>query len=153
METTLNIHDDILNRIAVAARSKGISRSELIIMLIKKVMDDIPDPGQFGTLVRYQKREKPDKWRTFHLQVRMDDYEYMLDLRKLLKMSVSLILAYAVKKYLINIINNKNTDNYHYCNYLIIKDRIDNITYWKLVWGYPHNIAQILPGSGYNSKF
>lgn len=116
-------------------------------------MDDIPDPGRFGTLVQYQQRSSPKYWHIFHLRVRVDDYEYLLDLRKLLKMSVSMILSYAVKKYLNRIINGGNTDNYQYNNYVIIKDMIDNIIYWKLIWGYPPNIAKIIPESRNNQKF
>jgi hypothetical protein len=145
METTLNINTAIFEKITTAAHLKGISRSKLIIILIKKVMDDIPEPGRFGTLVRYQKKCKPDDWHVFHVRVRMDDYEYLLDLRKLLKMSVSLILSYAVMKFLNKFLNRNNTDNYQYSNYVIIKDMIDNIPYWKLIWGYPPNLEKILP--------
>lgn len=147
METTLNIHAEILQRITLAAQLKGVSRSDVIVTLIKLVMDDIPDPGRFGSMVRYQERSNPEDWHIFHIQLRVDDYEYMLDLRKLLKMSVSLILSYAVSKYLNSILKEANTDNYRYKNYVIIKDMIDNITYWKFIWGYPPNIARILPES------
>lgn len=144
METTLNIDSDIYDKITMAAASYGISRSELIILLIKKTMDDIPDPGCMGTMVRYQKRRNHRQWHVFHLQVRMDDYEYFLDLRKLLKMSVSLILAYAVNKFL-NKLKISKTDNYPYKNYLIIKEVINNLISWRFIWGYPLNIRQFLP--------
>jgi hypothetical protein len=144
METTLNIHIDILRKITMAAGSLGISRSELITLLIKKMMDDITDPGRLGSMVQYQERSSPDCWRVFHLQVGFDDYEYFIDLRKLLKMSVSLILAYAVKKFL-NKLNISKTDNYPYKNYLIVKEVIDNVICWRYIWGYPINIRQFLP--------
>ena len=147
METTLNIRTDISEKIALAARLKGISRSEMIAILIKKVMDDISDPGRMGKMVQYQNRRNPDEWHTFHLQVREDDYEYFLDLRKLVKMSVSLILAYAVEKFLDKLLKNNNTDNNRYRNYIIIKDVIDNIICWKFIWGFPPNIEKII----YNS--
>ncbi|MBP7736933.1 MAG: hypothetical protein KA369_13230 [Spirochaetes bacterium] len=144
METTLNIHIDILRKITLAAGSLGISRSELITLLIKKMMDDVTDPGRLGSMVRYQERNSPDSWRIFHLQVRFDDYEYFLDLRKLLKMSVSLILAYAVINYL-NTFNKNKTDNYPFKNYVIMKEVIDNVICWKFIWGYPIKIRQFLP--------
>src|SRR5271157_4741403 len=100
METTINVHSEILDKISIAARARDISRSEMIITLIKKGMIDIADPGRLGNLVRYQKRGRPEDWHVFHIKLRADDYEYLLDLRKLLKMSVSLILAVMVKKYL-----------------------------------------------------
>ncbi len=146
METTLNIHVDILNKISRAAQSYGTSRSELITTLIKKLMDDIIDPGCLGTMVRYQKRSDPDNWHAFHLQIRADDYEYFLDLRKLLKMSVSLILAYAVNKYL-GKQKTYNTDNYLYKHYAISKEIINNVICWKFIWGFPPDILELLPKS------
>lgn len=153
METTINIHSDVLEKITLAAKLQKTSRFKLIITLIKETMNDISDPGQFGTLVTYQKRSNPGDWHIFHIQLRMDDYEYLLDLRKLLKMSVSLILSYAVKKYLKKIFSCNRTDNYRYRNYVIIKDIIDNIICWKFIWGYPPNIAQILPDTPASIKF
>jgi len=127
METTLNIHVDIYKRIVDAAARKGLSCSELIVYLLKKVMDDMPNPSNLGKMVQYQKRSTPDEWHTLHVSLREDDYEYFLDLRKLMKMSVSFILACAVKKYLHGLINKKITDNYQFKNYILAKMVIDNI--------------------------
>ena len=144
METTLNVHIDILTKITRAAQIKGISRSDLIILLIKKTMDAISDPVRIGTMVRYQKRMKADDWHTFHIRLRMDDYEYLLDLRKLLKMSVSLILAYAVEKYLGKLIKGNITDNYQYKNYIVIRELIGNIISWRFIWGLPPNLEKLI---------
>ncbi|MBP7738700.1 MAG: hypothetical protein KA369_22180 [Spirochaetes bacterium] len=144
METTLNIHVDIFRLINSAAKARGISRSDLIVTLLKKVMDDIANPSRLGKLVQYQEKSMPCEWRTFHVSLREDDYEYFLDLRKLLKMSVSLILAYAVKKYLKRIMNKNITDNYLFKNYVLAKMVIDNIVCWKLIWGYPPDITKFI---------
>jgi hypothetical protein len=145
METTLNIHVDILAQINRAARARGISRSKTIIILIKNVMKDIPDPGRMGRLVQYQPRNSPDKWHRFHIQLRIDDYEYLLDLRKLLKMSVSSILAYALQKYGDKLMDGNGADNNRYKNYMIIREVIDNIICWRFIWGYPPRIEKFLP--------
>ncbi len=142
METTVNISTNNLEKITRTAQSLGISRSAMFIMLIKMVMDDIPEPGNFGTLVRYQARKIQSDWNTFHLKVREDDYEYLLDLRKFLKMSVSLIIAYAIKKFLGKIHDKDMTDNNRYKNYVLIKEMIDNIICWRLFWGYPPSIGE-----------
>jgi len=144
METTLNIHSDILKRIDTAAKTKGISCSEMIVVLLKKVMNDNGNPPCIGRLVRYQERCKPEHWQVFHVQLRSDEYEYFLDLRKLLKMSVSLILAYAVNKFLGKKIRSCNTDNYQYENYVIMKEYINSIICWKFMWGYPSEIGKHL---------
>jgi hypothetical protein len=144
METTLNIRTDISVKIAFAAQARGISRSQMIAILIKKVMDDISNPGRMGNLVQYQQRRKQGEWHTFHLYVREDDYEYFLDLRKLLKMSVSLILAYAVEKFLDKILKTNDTDKNRFRNYTVIRDVIDDIICWKFIWGFPHNIEKLI---------
>lgn len=144
METTLNMRLDISNMISMAALRKGISRSELVLILFKKVMDDIPDPGRMGNMVQYQERRDKNEWLKFHLVLRVDEYEYVLDLKKLLKMSVSLILAYAVEKFLNKLMKRNNTDNYRYKNYLIVREIIDNLICWKFIWGFPPNIEKHL---------
>jgi len=144
MESTLNIRADILEQIARAANSNGISRSEMIAHLIQQVTADIADPEHIGRMVRYQGRRRPTEWRVFHVQVREDMYEYWLDLRKLLKMSVSLILANAVKRYLDKPMNINSTDNYLCKHYIIMKEVIDSVIVWKFIWGYPPSLGKLL---------
>lgn len=145
METTVNISTNNLGKITRTAQSLGMSRSAMVIILIKMVMDDIPEPGRFGTLVKYQERKNQSDWSTVHLQVREDEYEYLLDLRKFLKMSVSLIIAYAIKKFLGKIHDKDITDNNRYKNYVLIKEIVDNIICWRLFWGYPPSIGEYIP--------
>ena len=76
--------------------------------------------------------------------MRADEYEYFLDLRKILKMSVSLIVAYAVEKFLDMLMKENNTDNNRYRNYIIAREVIDNIICWKLIWGFPRNLKKLL---------
>ncbi len=143
METTLNIHTDIFRQIAKAARSNNITCSEMILYLIKKTARDISNPGRIGRLVQYQDRARPKEWRVFHVRVREDMYEYWLDLRKLLKMSVSLILAQAVKRYLNKPIKINSTDNNLCKNYIILKKIVDSVVVWKFVWGFPRNLTKL----------
>lgn len=143
METTLNVRNDILEKINQAAQLRGISRSEMIIMLIKNVMKDVQNSVRFGIRVRYQKRSNPHSSETVHVLVGMDDYEYLQDLRRLLKMSISLILAKAVKKFLKEIMKKNDTDNY-FKNYILIKEIFNDVICWKLVWGFPPGVEQIL---------
>jgi hypothetical protein len=143
METTLNMRTDIMQAVAQAAKSRGVTRSEIIIFLIKKVMENIPDALPMGTMVRYQKRRRPEAWKVIHVRVAVYEYEYMTDLRKLLKMSVSLICAYAVQKYLKKPLRRRITDNYpFFMNYMVAKDIIDNFISWRIIWGFTPNIER-----------
>jgi hypothetical protein len=118
----------------------------------KKIMDDGTVQVSLGRMVRYQKRGSRAAWHAFHLRLREDEYEYLLDLRKLLKMSVSLILAYAVKKYLDKLLvffqkakpGKCLTDNNCFMNYVIIKEEIQGVISWRLLWGFPPDIAGII---------
>jgi len=147
METTLNINTDILEKISSAAKYQGISCSAMIVSLIQKVMGEKMNPIVIGRLVRYQKRRRHEEWHRFHIILREDVYEYFLDLRKLRKMSVSSILAYAVRRYLRNNINKDFTDNnrYQYRNYIVLRESIGYIPCWKLIWGYPPSLEQHIP--------
>lgn len=144
METTLNMHVDILRKISLASHIRGISRSEIILNLIKMIMDDTSHPDCLGRMVQYQKRSRPEDWHVFHVKIKDDEYEYLQDLKKLLKMSVSLIVAFAVKKYLNKLLKSNATDNYRYSNYIIAREIIDDIVCWKFMWGFPPNIGKFL---------
>ncbi len=143
METTLNIRADIYRQITYAARCRGVSRSSIVVSLVKEAMKAISDPGRLGSMVRYQKRMQPSDWQLFHLLVGEDDYEFLLDMRKLCKMSVSLILAYAVEKYLSKLLKTKNTDNYRFKNYVIVRECLEGIICWKFIWGLPRNLNKL----------
>ncbi len=144
METTLNIRLDLLDQISKAAKIQGISRSDMIFNLLTQATAEIKNPARMGTQIRYQKRCMRGQWHIFHVQVREDMYEYWLDLRKLMKMSVSLILANAVKKYLGRQNKIINTDSYLCKNYMIIKEVIDSVIVWKLVWGWPPHLEKLI---------
>lgn len=145
METTLNIHVDLLKTLSLAAQSHRVSRSELAVILIKMLMNDIPEPIRPWKMVQYQKKADKHLWRRLHVQLREDDYEYLLDLRKLLKMSVSRLLAYAIRKFLKMLMKNTIIDNYQHHNYIVIREIIDNIISWRFIWGYPRSIEKLLP--------
>lgn len=144
MKTTINMHRDSLKTLAAAAASRGISRSAMAIILLKKEMSGFTGPGDIGTLVRYQKRAKTGDWHKFHIRYRPDEYEYFQDMRRLGKFSVSYILQRAIKKYILQKRRQDNSDNYPLKNYLIIKDVIDDIVCWTLYWGFPRNIEKII---------
>jgi hypothetical protein len=144
MKTTLNIHADVMEKIAFAAELKGITLNEMIVMLIKKAMGGMQNRARIGRLVQYQKRDSPDKWRPFHVRWKVDEYEFFLDMRKLVKMSVSFILADAVKKFMDKILKKNKCDNNHFHNYILAKEEIDGIIMWKLIWGFPPNLEKFI---------
>jgi hypothetical protein len=144
METTLNINIHVLGKIRNAALLRGINITGIIVLILKKTMDETSRSVKTGRLVQYQGRCSHHEWRRVHVRFEADEYEYFLDLRKLMKMSLSLILSIGIDKFLDSITKNKNTDNNRYINYLIINERIDSISCWRMIWGYPPSIVQHL---------
>jgi hypothetical protein len=137
METTLNIDTGVLERITNAACARGVSRSKMICSLLKRALDNAPLMVRTGRLVQYQARRMPEEWRTIHVNFDEVENEYFQDLRKLSKMSLSLLLAYAVSKFLKVIMRNKNIDNNRYINYSLLTESIDSTITWRLIWGLP----------------
>ena len=144
MKTTLNIRTYIMRQISQAAKAQSMSRSAMIAILLKKAMEDIGNPDCMGRLVQYQVKSKPEERHIFHITWKEYDYEYFQDMRKLRKMSVSLLLAHAVKKYLGKRNTIKKSDNYLFINYTIMKEVIDNIICWRFIWGYTPTIVKRL---------
>ncbi|MFC1669377.1 hypothetical protein ACFL20_03240 [Spirochaetota bacterium] len=144
IETTININTSVLNDIILASDKRGKSKSETIVMLLKMVMKDNGIKAKINKSVKYQVKEEKDNWHKLHIYLGENDYEYFLDLRKLLKMSVSNIVAYAVKKFLHCLLKNNITDNYQFTNYILTKNTIDGVIFWQLFWGVPNKIEELL---------
>jgi len=103
--TTVNIRRDIRVRLEAACEATGMSRSGIIVLLLRKVMTEHErlsrDPGS----VRYQGRQERHMWRRISVTVKSGDYEYFLDMRRLFRRSVSLLVAYGVGMYLDVVVN------------------------------------------------
>jgi hypothetical protein len=143
--TTLNVNKSCLQKIQHAASTSGKSCNTIIIILLKKMMDDQQYKARCGKRLQYQDRCNPNEWHTFHVRFRYDEYEYFMDLKKILKFSLSGILAIAVNKYLLKLMKTNICDNYHYQNYVIGRETIDGIICWRLAWGYTPKLFPTAP--------
>ena len=146
--TTLNINKDILEEITYASDITGRSRTEIIILLLKKVMSDNKIKARINSSIKYQRCDEKEKWHKFHVSLRVVDYECFLDLRKVFKMSVSCLVAFAVKKYTKNllkeILEGRHTDNYPNKNYVLAKSSCNGIIFWQFFWGLLPNLSEHL---------
>ncbi len=138
IETTLYVHKSILAQLERGAAVTGKSRTVLIKLLIQRVMRSNRTFLKSSTAVKYQESDEKGSWHRLHLAMNEYEYEYCLDMRKFYKMSVSLILAYAVRMYLDEILGKGNsTDNYRFINYLFTREIVDGIICWRTYWGIP----------------
>lgn len=142
IESTLHVHHSILKKLERGAEVSGIPRTFIIQKLMQRLMKDNRNMIKSNSRIQYQERDVKANWRILHIAVNEYEYEYYLDMRKFYKMSVSLLLAYAVRQYLNEIINelfdkNINTDNYFYRNYIITNKTVYGIVCWQIYWGIP----------------
>ena len=142
IETTININPGVHRLILNAIDSTGQSKNMIISSLMRRVADDHDKMVATWSRIRYQKRDPDAVWLPLHLALRPDEYEFFQDLRKVFKCSISFLVAYAVKKYLKEIIHKLaiNPDNYRYKNYMFQRVIVDNVICWILSWGVPRTI-------------
>jgi len=62
---------------------------------------------------------------------------------QLLGMSVSLILEYAVKRFLRKLLK-KSTDNYQIGTYIVVKEVIDSLMVLKFMRGCPPSMGKVI---------
>jgi hypothetical protein len=148
IESTINVHKNIMEMLEKSSEATGRTRTHIIKILMQRIMKDNHKLFKMNSRVKYQERDLKENWHRLHIVMNEYEYDYCLDMRKLFKMSVSFILAFAVKRFLDEVMNrlldmHKNTDNYRYRNYLLIKKIIDGIICWQIYWGIPEKLPDI----------
>ena len=143
IETTVYIHKNTLVMLNRGAAVTGRARTFIIKLLMQRLMRDNHKMLQSHSRVKYQARADKEEWHRLHMVMNEYEYEYYLDMRKFFKMSVSYIFAFAVRRYLDEVMNelingNIITDNYRFRNYIFIKKIIDDVICWQIYWGVPH---------------
>lgn len=128
--TTVHVHTEILAIISALSARMGKKRNEIVIMLLKRIMSGKVAIVTTGNAVRYQGRDLSGSWWILHVRLNDDEYEFFTDMRKLYKMSVSLLLACAARSFSWNGVS----DNYHFCihnvTFAIDGDRV----LWNIIW-------------------
>jgi hypothetical protein len=150
VQTTINIDKSVKLVLGRAAWTSGLSRSSMIMILLRKTMMEHKKHLCHWNPVRYQARSMKQVWCRVHVTLSSRDYEYMLDLRKFCKMSVSLLVALAVELYLDSVLAEymgrkpNITDNYPFQHYILIQEESDSVICWKIYWGCPRDLRQII---------
>ena len=145
IESTLHIHKSILEMLNKGSEMTGENRTFLIKLLMQRIMNNNQKLLKSYSRIQYQGRDVKENWHRLHVVVNEYEYEYYQDMRKFFKMSISFILAYAVIRYLDEIINellvsNKSTDKYYFRNYIFIKETVNGVICWQIYWGIPLKI-------------
>ncbi len=147
IKTTLYITNERLKKLDRAAVNSGMKRSLIISALLRHLAGkDRPEHAAFSP-VCYQGRLEEHRWTRAHVSLRCDEYEFSLDLRKVLKMSVSFIVAFAIDHYLEELLSlmKGDIDNYRYRDYVIMNTFVDNVMCWIIYWGLPQKLPMPPP--------
>ena len=102
--------------------------------------------------IKYQERDEEKQYVPKHVWWKSYEYDYFQDMKKIYKMSISHILAYAVRNSLkqeilkmMRIEPEKMHDNYLSSGYAKVGEMADNVILWKFFWGVPRNLELLLP--------
>ena len=151
IETTAYIDRECINLLTGMADEAGVSRSKLVILLLKRVMKDHATLVRYDRAVRYQARKPVVARKRLHISIDLREYEFFIDMRKLFKLSVSFLIAFAVREHLDELLTkladekyDEYADNYPYYHYLIIPEKVDSAICWKIFWGIPENPNKLL---------
>ncbi|MBP7582776.1 MAG: hypothetical protein KBA61_02000 [Spirochaetes bacterium] len=142
IKTTINIRRDLFERIVTAAEQTGVTTGAVVSALLRHFADRAVRREAAWCRVRYQRRQPGVEWKRMHFQPCMDEYEYCIDLRKVLKFSVSCLVAYAVEHFLDELIARwgEKIDNYHFHNYAMSQFNENGVSIWIYYWGIPQKL-------------
>ena len=154
MRTTININKDLRSRLIDTADMLHISSNELIAKLVHSVISINNFEMNTSRGVRYQNRDPEKNWETHHVTMDQHLYDASLDFRKFFKVSVSLLISFAILNFLDVLVKkllnaNKNdhkVDNYP-LNYIAISKMFDDIQGFIVIWGIPEEkkLKELLP--------
>lgn len=143
-ETTMCVRGETREKLEAASLAAGMSRSQLVSSLLNYASKRMCLERSFRGGIRYQERIGGVARGRMHLRLRCDEYEFFLDMRKVWKMSVSFLVAYAVEHFLDELIQKliRNPDNYRYRNYAMTKVYANDVTCWIFYWGIPQKLIK-----------
>ncbi len=149
IDTTIHIHADTLKKLSDISRQTGLSSHVVLSWLLSAMARNVKISAVPWSRVRYQDRDLKEKWKCMHINLSQGEYELLLDMRKMYKLSVSRIIAYAVDKYIDELLDIKTmkNDNYRFSCYVFSRFEMGGVICWAQYWGMPrmfHEIPNLL---------
>lgn len=139
IRTTINLKIEVYQKLKTAAECKGVAIEDLIMVVMKFFSKKLRRMLLVGHAVQYQERDAEVLWEKVHVNWFREEYEFLIDLRKVHKMSVSRLITEAVEKYLdeIWLLYDTIEDNYFLNHYAIAKFDKQNVLGYIVFWGRP----------------
>ena len=114
IRTTINISEETLDTLIDASIVLNIPETAVIKLLMMNAHLDNKSDDKYlkmFSIIKYQERNPEIKWVCLHISLTDSEYEHFIDMRKMFKMSVSHIIAFALQKYLNTLLEKKKEDN------------------------------------------
>ena len=136
LETSFNMHIVTFVKLFNATQRTGIPMLGLIREMMYNYAKDHKNMYVARGTVKYQKRDMDNNWKVFRVSLNEKDYELFTDMRKVMKLSVSYLVALAIKKYLDKIVCKilKNNHRYAYLIHDALGERIGKLKNWIFSW-------------------
>jgi len=135
-QTSFYMHIVNYVKLARASQRTGQSMRYLVSQVMYNYAKDHKKMQIEEGLVKYQTSDRREKWKTLRIILKRDDYELFTDMRKVMKKSVSYLVALAIKKYLDKIVGKILKDSFNYTS--IVYDsagvRVNEVRCWILLW-------------------
>lgn len=135
-QTSFYMHIKNYVKLQKASHRTSKSMHDLIIHLMYLYAKDHKKMCIEEGTVQYQRNAGNRNWKVFRIALEPNDYELFTDMRKVLKKSVSYLVALAIKKYLDTIVPQILKKLFIYTS--IVHDSavesIGNIKKWILIW-------------------
>ncbi len=122
-----------------------MSITRVVVLMVKYTSENRRLSLISNRNVKY--REKgTTTWKRIHLQLKPNEYEFLMDVKKIWKMSVAKMIEYCIENILFEleekVLGKNRTDNYLYNNYHFEIGEEDGIIYCYIYWGLPLKILQ-----------
>ncbi|TAL39322.1 MAG: hypothetical protein EPN93_01940 [Spirochaetes bacterium] len=135
--TSINVHTDIMRKLAQAALQLQTSRRDIVVRLLKTVMRDLPRYNTRFETVKYQPDDPEGRWHCFGVRFKAEEFEFWADLRRLSKFTVSYLVAIGVERYLDDLMRDGERSVHNYAPYdrhAVRRNVTDGMVIWNLIW-------------------
>lgn len=150
IKTSAYVKKSIRKKFKEACGLTGLDVSGLFIKLMMYCISEMrkhvaPCPWRS---VYYQESDPDADWSCLKVKLTGKEYEYMADIRKVYRTSVSACFAHAVEEYLdklVDILTGKTVsrkDNYLNVGYIFLGQKLKTSFRWSFYWGIPHDLAK-----------
>lgn len=100
IRTSINIGSGELQKLKKAAKTHGVDIETLILALLRHMAKKMKRELVTHKAAEYQKPRDPEEWKCLRVYWESEEYEFLIDMRKVHKKSVSLLIAEAIVVYL-----------------------------------------------------